>query len=93
MVNAGAIAATGLVQGRDVEERWARIHGVLEAFAGRPLKVDDAVALSERETGHRNRAIAHLMRNFDMVRSRTSRRSSSSTSGSARCRSTPWTSR
>ena len=68
MVNAGAIAVTGLVQGRDVEERWARIHGVLEAFAGRPLKVDDAVALSESRTGHRNRAIAHLMRTFDMVR-------------------------
>ena len=26
MVNAGAIATTSLVAGRDVEERWATVH-------------------------------------------------------------------
>ena len=36
-------------------------------YAGRELYIDNAVFLSERTTGHRNRAIAHLMLNFGMV--------------------------
>jgi glutaminase len=68
MVNAGAIAVTGLIKGADPSERWHRIVDALSRFAGRPLAVDEAVALSETETGHRNRAIAHLMRGFDMLR-------------------------
>ena len=35
--------------------------------AGRRLCVDEAVYDSERRTGHRNRAIAHLLLNFGMV--------------------------
>ncbi len=31
------------------------------------LEVDEAVCASESATGHRNRAITWLMRNFDMV--------------------------
>ncbi|MEO5840394.1 MAG: glutaminase A [Acidimicrobiales bacterium] len=68
MVNAGAIAVTGLIQGDDAADRWSRIIGSLSLFAGRPLDVDQEVARSEAETGHRNRAIAHLMRGFDMLR-------------------------
>jgi glutaminase len=68
MVNAGAIAVTGLVNGATNDDRWARIHSTLEAFAGTSLQIDEAVARSESETGHRNRAIAHLMRNFGMIR-------------------------
>ena len=68
MVNAGAIAVTGLIKGASAEERWERIIGVLGAFAGRPLDVDQGVAHSEMVTGHRNRAIAHLMRGFGMLR-------------------------
>jgi glutaminase len=69
MVNAGAIAVTGLVGGPSRDDRWSRILSKLEACAGTSLAVDEAVAQSESETGHRNRAIAHLMRNFDMIRS------------------------
>jgi glutaminase len=68
MVNAGAIAVTALIEGEGPAQRWERIHGVLNRFAGRVLDVDEAVARSEAETGHRNRAIAHLMRGFGMVR-------------------------
>lgn len=68
MVNAGAIAVTGLIEGGGPAERWDRILGVLSSFAGRPLDVDENVASSETETGHRNRAMAHLMRGFGMVR-------------------------
>ena len=57
MINAGAILTTALVGGG-----FERIAHGLSAFAGRPLEVDEAVYESEHRTGHRNRAIAHLMR-------------------------------
>ena len=39
-------------------------------YCGRQVYVDNAVFSSERATGHRNRAIGHLMLNFDMVGNR-----------------------
>lgn len=67
MVNAGAIATTALIKGRGHEVRFARIIGLMERFAGRPLDVDEAVYRSERATGHRNRAIAYLELNAGMI--------------------------
>ncbi len=63
MINAGAIATTALVNGAGPGERLERIVEVLSQLAGRSLSIDDAVYLSEQATGHRNRAIAHLLRN------------------------------
>ena len=62
MVNAGAITITGLV--RDVAGKGAfdLILDRLSDAAGRRLSVDNAVYRSEAETGHRNRAIGHLLR-------------------------------
>ena len=57
LVNAGAILTTSLVPGG-----FERIAEGLSAFAGRTLEVDEAVYQSEHSTGHRNIAIAHLMR-------------------------------
>jgi len=67
MVNAGAIATTSLIRADSLAERNRRIIDFIGRFAGRSLQVDEDVYRSERETGHRNRAIAHLMRNFDML--------------------------
>lgn len=67
MVNAGAIAVAGQIRGGDPTERLKAMLGMFERFAGRPLPIDAAVCTSERTTGHRNRAIAHLMRNFGMI--------------------------
>jgi len=67
MINAGAIAATSLVAGRSLEDRFSRLLGVLSVFAGRALAMDTAVYESERTTGHRNRAIGHMLRNFDIL--------------------------
>ena len=39
----------------------------LSQAAGRRLSIDQSVYESERRTGHRNRAIAHLLLNFGMV--------------------------
>ena len=67
MVNAGAIATTGLVRAAGPNERMDRILATFERYTGRPVRIDERVYLSERETGHRNRAIAHLLRNFSVV--------------------------
>jgi glutaminase len=67
MINAGAIAATSLVAGHSAADRLHRIVTVLSLHAGRTLAIDEAVYASERSTGHRNRAIAHMLRNFDVL--------------------------
>jgi glutaminase len=67
MVNAGAIAAASLVKGDGPAERLNHILAMMRRFTGRPVDVDMSVFTSERATGHRNRAIAHLMLNFGMM--------------------------
>ena len=58
MINAGAIVATSLVDGSDGNARLSRILEKFARYSGRPLSIDDAIYLSEKNTGHRNRAIA-----------------------------------
>lgn len=67
MINAGAIASTGMIEGRTAEIRFKRIQEMLSRYAGRELSVDEAVFKSESDTGHRNRAIAYMLRNFDIL--------------------------
>ncbi len=67
MVNAGAIAAASLVSGDGPSERLNNVLDAFAAYIGHPVQVDMAVFTSERATGHRNRAMAHLMRNFDII--------------------------
>jgi glutaminase len=67
MINAGAIVATSLVKGDDGDSKLERILDKLGKYAGRELEVDDAIYQSEKTTGHRNRAIAHLLRNYDIL--------------------------
>jgi glutaminase len=67
LVNAGAIATADLIHGKDFADRIKRLMAMFGRYAGRELYIDNAIFLSERTTGHRNRAIAHLMLNFGMV--------------------------
>jgi glutaminase len=67
MVNAGAITSTSLVAGAAAGEREARLLAAYGSFAGRPLEVETAVYESERDTGHRNRAIGHMLRSFGIL--------------------------
>lgn len=62
MVNAGAIAVAGRLRETLGPAGFSRIQERLGEAAGRELRVDEAVFISERETGHRNRAIGHLLR-------------------------------
>lgn len=67
MINSGAITITGLLHAREGERTIDAILDRLSAAAGRRLEIDQEVYESERRTGHRNRAIAHLLLNFGMV--------------------------
>jgi len=67
MINAGAITDTGMVTGASVKERMNKILRLLSDAAGRELRVDEGVYQSEKETGHRNRAIGHLLKNVDLI--------------------------
>jgi glutaminase len=67
MVNAGAIATTGMLYRKYGDETIDRILHKLSEAAGRQLSIDDSVYQSEARTGHRNRAIGHLLLNFEKV--------------------------
>jgi glutaminase len=67
MINAGAITDTGMITGASVKERMNKILCLLSDAAGRELRVDEGVYRSEKETGHRNRAIGHLLKNVDLI--------------------------
>ncbi len=67
MVNAGAIATTSLIKGSGATERLNRMLDMFQRYIGHNVFVDISVFTSERSTGHRNRAMAHLMLNFGMI--------------------------
>lgn len=67
LINTGAIAMTNLVRGKTPQAGRATIEKMFEKYVGRKLTMDHDVYLSEKATGHRNRAMAHLMLHFGMV--------------------------
>src|SRR6266550_5237779 len=67
MINAGAIATAGLISGKSPETRLKRLMEMMGTYAGHELALDEAVYRSESQTGHRNRAIGHMLRNFNMI--------------------------
>lgn len=73
MINAGAITASSLVKGDGVEDQVARVSRIYSGYAGRELPTDDEIYASQLESGHRNRAIAHMLREFG-IRGRSQRR-------------------
>ena len=67
MVNAGAITASAMLFDKYGKNA---IDFILEKFslaAGRSLEIDKEVYWSEFTTGHRNRAIAYLLLNFNVI--------------------------
>ena len=63
MVNAGAITVAGIVHDVVGAGAFELVLDRLSEAAGRRLSMDESVYRSEAETGHRNRAIGHLLRN------------------------------
>jgi glutaminase len=68
MVNAGAIACSGLIREAKGDGAFEYIRQALGRFAGRELAIDEAVFASESTTGDRNRAIGYLLRNNTVIK-------------------------
>jgi glutaminase len=67
MINAGAIATSGLIQGELGRCPMQRIMACFERYVGHGIAIDNKVYRSESETGHRNRAIAHLLYGYGIL--------------------------
>ena len=67
MVNPGAIAATSLVPGADLEARWTSLADGLSRFAGRPLALDEEVLACALDSNARNRAIGQLLQSYGRI--------------------------
>jgi glutaminase len=67
MINAGAIATCGQILNTDSGTRIQRITDYLSRCAGSQLGIDEEVYRSESATGHRNRAIGWMLRNFGII--------------------------
>ena len=67
MINAGAIAMSGSIAGVNADERFNHIMEKFALFTGHQMSIDHDVYESEKSTGHRNRAIAHLLLNAGII--------------------------
>ena len=68
MVNMGAIAMCTLIKGSSYEERFQRLLELTRKLAGDPeIRLDEAVYLSEKRTGNKNRALAYLLKTYGMI--------------------------
>ncbi len=68
LVNPGAISATSMVTGATADAVWAKIIGIHNDMAGRPLSVLQDVYKSESDTNQRNQAIGALMLAYGYIK-------------------------
>lgn len=61
MINSGAIAISSFISGEEDMKKFFSV------FAGKELHIDQKVFESEKNTAHRNRSIAHLLRHFGVI--------------------------
>jgi len=61
MINAGAIATTGLLEHDNGCDPLQHLLDAFGRYCGHTPTIEESVYRSERDTGHRNRAIAHLL--------------------------------
>ncbi len=67
MINSGAIAVAGLLVQELGEQALPKTLQFFSDLAGEQLKINKAIFTSEKETAHRNRSIAHLLRSFNII--------------------------
>ena len=70
MINAGALAVTSMVKGKNAEERWERIKAFVECLLdGKTITYDKEIAQSEYETTNLNRALCYFMKQHGVIES------------------------
>ena len=67
LVNAGAIATTSLVSGKDTNEKWSKILGFYSRAAGERLTLIDEVYRSEAATNTGNKALSMLLAKYERI--------------------------
>jgi len=67
LVNAGAIATTSLVSGKDANEKWSKILGFYSRAAGERLTLIDEVYRSEAATNTGNKALSMLLAKYERI--------------------------
>jgi len=67
LVNAGAIATTSLISGRNAQEKWNKILDFYSKAAGEKLSLIDEVYKSEAATNDGNKALAMLLKKYDRI--------------------------
>ena len=68
MINAGAIALCTLIDGSSKEEKIDRLLSLAKEMAENDeLYIDEAVYLSEKRTGSKNRALAYMLKAYGMI--------------------------
>ena len=69
MINAGAIATSSLIKGKDGKEQIGRIVEFAKLVSGNPnISINEAVYKSEAETGDRNRSLAYFMKSCGVIK-------------------------
>ena len=69
MVNMGAIAMCTLIEGETYDEKFNRLLELTRKLADNPkIELDQAVYLSEKRTGNKNRALAYLLKTYGMIK-------------------------
>jgi glutaminase len=66
-VNAGAIATTSLITGKDADEKWNKILDFYSRVAGEKLSLIDEVYKSEAATNTGNKALSMLLAKYDRI--------------------------
>ena len=67
LVNAGAIATTSLISGKNEDEKWSKILDFYSKVAGEKLVLIDEVYKSEAATNAGNKALAMLLAKYDRI--------------------------
>lgn len=68
MVNMGAIAMCTLIKGDTYMEKFNRLLELTRKLADNPdIELDEAVYLSEKRTGNKNRALAYMLKTYGMI--------------------------
>ncbi|GAB3266695.1 glutaminase A [Arthrobacter pigmenti] len=67
MINAGALAATGLIKGSGGRTAIKRIVNTYSDFAGRDLASSERIFQAELRNSDRNHALAYLLSSFDII--------------------------
>ena len=67
LVNAGAVATTSLISGKDANERWGRILAFYSKAAGETLTLIEDVYASEAATNAGNKALSMLLAKYERI--------------------------